>query len=308
MTSRNEMEKTFLRDETLDSEIYSRMAKSEKNKKIKNLLERFAATERDHARTWRKLLKGEGVKKSLLGRFKMLEMLLARRLLGIAFVVKFLERHEENDLKRHRAALSEQSLARRDKKQIIKIIKDGVMYEKTLMKEADIYKGDLLYAQSIILGLNDGIVEILAIVAGIAMVAATNIVVVMVGLIAGMAGTLSMSAGVYLSSKSEGLIGMGGKRRAEMAKKEAYYAGMWYLIGAILTISPFISGFNGISGVLLSIFLISVAMTISSSVVAIMSGTSIRRRVFEMLAISLGVAFVTILSGIFAKLYFGVSI
>ena len=49
MTSRNEMEKTFLRDETLDSEIYSRMAKSEKNKKIKNLLERFAATERDHA-------------------------------------------------------------------------------------------------------------------------------------------------------------------------------------------------------------------------------------------------------------------
>jgi hypothetical protein len=38
------------------------------------------------------------------------------------------------------------------------------------------------------------------------------------------------------------------------------------------------------------------------------SGTSIRKRVFEMLAISLGVALVTILVGIFAKLYFGVSI
>jgi VIT1/CCC1 family predicted Fe2+/Mn2+ transporter len=310
MISRNEVEKAFLRDETLDSKIYSKMAESESNKDIKSLLERLAATERYHARIWRKLLgsKGEEVKRSFLGRFKIFEMHLARHLLGLAFVVKFLERHEKNDLKRYRKVLSEQSLAPRDRKQITKMIKDGVMYETTLMKEANNYKGDLLYAQSIILGLNDSIIGMLAIVSGIAMVAASSTVVVTVGLIAGMAGTLSMSAGVYLSSKSEGLIGKGGKRRAEMAKKEAYYVGMWYLIGALLTILPFIAGLNGISGVLLSIVIVSAAMTIASSVVAIMSDTSIRRRVAEMLAISLGVAFVTILAGILAKSYFGVSI
>jgi len=209
-------------------------------------------------------------------------------------------------LKNYIAVLQNQPLSNEERRRITRLINEEVRYERTLTSEAAKYKGELSYTQSIILGLNDGLVEVLAIVAGIAMVATTSFIVVILGLIAGISGSLSMSGGIYLSFKSEGLVNERKRGQASL-RKGAYYAGVWYFVGALLAILPFILGLNGFEAVLLSIVLVCAALTVESAIVAVMSGTSIKKRVFEMLIISLGAAFVTILFGIFAKLYLKIS-
>lgn len=314
MGAREEMEKGFLRDEILDCEVYSRLSKSESNVEVRHLLERLSDTERRHAAIWRELLgeSGKGVRGPALMELRVLEMQILRRLLGIAFLVKFLERHENSGLINYESSLRGKHFNDSDWKRIGGILGDEEGHERALAGKAEKYRGDLDYIQSIIFGLNDGLVEILAVVAGLATVATTSFIVVILGMIAGISGTLSMAGGAYLSAKSEGLVKKGmeekGKTSGPSPRKEAYYVGIWYFFGALLAVFPFLLGMQGIAGVLSSIILVCVALTLVSSVIAIISGTSARRRIFEMLAISLSAAFVTILFGIFAKLYFGVSV
>jgi len=309
MVSKEKIEKSFLKDEALDGEVYSRLSKIENNSEIRKLLQKLVIVEKRHVKVWRALLgkRKQDIGRSVFANLKILEMLLVRRLLGVAFVVKFLERHEGEDLKNYMAVLQNQPLSNEERRRITKLVNEEVRYERTLTNEAAKYKGELSYTQAIILGLNDGLVEILAIIAGIAMVATTSFSVVVLGLIAGISGSLSMSGGVYLSFKSEGLVNER-KRRQVSLRKGAFYAGIWYFIGALLAILPFILGLNGFEGVLLSIVLVCAALTIASAIIAVMSGTGIKKRVFEMLIISLGAALVTILFGIFANLYLKISI
>jgi vacuolar iron transporter family protein len=314
MYDRIKVEERFLSDEILDREVYLSLSEKESNPDIKRLLKKLSEAEDRHAEFWRSLIgkRGKEVRGPALMRLTMLEMLAVRRLLGIAFLVKFLERHENEGIKAYARALSKHPLGGKNNAIAKAIIEEEEVHEKLFASKADKYKGDLKYTQSIILGLNDGLVEILAVVAGLATVANTSFIVVILGLIAGISGTLSMAGGAYLSLKSENLVEEGLDPKAKplsyTPKKAAYYCGFWYFIGSLLSVLPFAFGIGGITGVLIAILLVSTALTVASSIIAVISGTSTKARAFEMLVISLGAAFVTILFGTFAKLYFGVSI
>jgi len=301
------MEREFMRDELRDSAVYARLAADEADNGAKGLLLMLSATERNHAREWRSLLGGHarGMRASFLLEAKILEMRIVRRLFGIAFVVKYLERHEKEGLKRYKAALGDQSLTSGERKHIHKIIEDDAGYERTLIRQAEAYRGELVYSQSIILGLNDGLVEVLALVAGIAVVATSSFMVVALGLLAGISGTLSMTGGVYLSARSEDLVMAKPARDRAKPRKEAAYTGFWYFVGALVPVLPFMLGLQGLVGDLLAMLLVGAALAIASSIIAIMSGTSIRKRAVEMVAISLGAALVTIAIGALARRYFG---
>ncbi|MGA3020530.1 MAG: VIT1/CCC1 family protein [Candidatus Micrarchaeales archaeon] len=310
MKERAMIEREFLKDEIRDTGIYSSLSKRESDPEIRRLLKKLSEMEKKHARIWRTILEGQGERSDepKFINLRTIAMLIIRRVFGIALVVKFLEGSERDGLAAYRKAIQKLSLGPKERNYTREIIKDEEGHQKAFAKQVDKYKGDLRYTQSIILGLNDGLVEILAVVAGIATVATTGFIVVIMGMIAGISGTLSMAGGVYLSSKSEKLVekdtGMKDKQKI-LPMREAYYTGICYFAGALLAVLPFIFGLSGIGGVLLSIILVSAALIVASAVIAIISGTSIRRRSLEMLAISLGAAFITILFGIFAKTYFG---
>ena len=310
MADRREMEREFMQDELRDSAIYARLAEDESDPGAKGLLLMLSATERSHARAWRSLLGGRagGAGSPLLLEAKILEMRIVRRLFGIAFVVKYLERHERYGLARYKAALKNHSLTAGERRHVRKIIEDDAGYERTLVRQAESYKGELVYSQSIILGLNDGLVEILALVAGIAVVATSSFIVVALGLLAGVSGTLSMAGGVYLSARSENLVMAHEGEGKTKPRKEAAYTGFWYFVGALVPVLPFIFGMGGIEGDIVSMALVGAALTVASSVIAIMSGTSIRKRATEMVVISLGAALVTITLGVLARHYFGFSV
>ncbi len=310
MADRRAMERDFMRDELRDSAVYARLASEETDPGAKGLLLMLSKTERSHAREWRALLGGRarGARPSFMLEAKILEMRIVRRLFGIAFVVKYLERHERYGLDRYRAALGNQSLTAGERRHIRRIIDEGAGYERTLVRQAQAYKGELVHSQSIILGLNDGLVEVLALVAGIAVVATSSLMVVALGLLAGVSGTLSMAGGVYLSAKSHELVVTQSSENANKPRREAAYTGFWYLVGALVPLLPFAVGMTGLEGDFLSMVLVGVALAVASAVIAIMSGTSIRKRTVEMVAISLGAALVTITIGVLARQYFGFTI
>ena len=128
------------------------------------------------------------------------------------------------------------------------------------------------------------------------------------GLLAGISGTLSMAGGVYLSARSEALVNKGSAGDASGPRKEAAYTGFWYFVGSLVPVLPFMLGLQGLAGDLLAMVSVGAALAVASAVIAIMSGTSIRRRAVEMVVISLGAALVTITIGILAKHYFGFTI
>jgi VIT1/CCC1 family predicted Fe2+/Mn2+ transporter len=314
MESREEMEKSFLKDELLDHETYLRLKKSEKSSEIRSLLQRLADKEEEHIRIWSMLLgkASSSVKKPAFIGVRVFLLRLLRKTLGIGFVTRLLERDEESGLERYKAGLKSGVMSERDKKYLRRVIGDEAEHETSFAGKVEQYSGELGYTQSIILGLNDGLVEIVAMVAGLATVATSSFIVVIIGLIAGISGTLSMAGGVYLSSKSEGLVEDAMDKEKKTVRvspsKEGYYTGIYYFVGALIAILPFIFGVGGAVGILLSIVLVSIALVIASTIIAVISGTSIRKRSLEMLAVSLGAAFVTILFGTFAKIHFGVSI
>lgn len=313
------LEKSFLAEEIMDHEIFSHLAKAEKDRKLKKLLEKLADTEKRHADSWRGLLgekRASGVRKPVLGNLKIVEYLAIRKFLGTAFVSKLLGMNESVTLTRYKQIISDMQLSQDERKRITEIIKDEEETEADLKKSVQEYEGTLNHIGSIVFGLNDGLVEILAAVAGLAVLANSPITVVVGGLIVGVSGTLSMAGGAYLSAKSHGLVEDSINPKNERGKdeekptpgSEAFYTGIFYLAGALVPVIPFIFGLQSYAGIAVSVVLVSLVLAIASVIIAIISSSSIKHRIFEMLAISLGAAFVTIILGSVVKLYFGITI
>ncbi len=300
--------------EFVDYEVFRRLAASENNRELKVLLGRLARMEKAHMRIWAKMAGGS---EPLLGfyswvaMFKVYAFLGARRLLGVAFVIMLLGRGEMEALERYNMATERTGLSARDRRLLDTIITDEKYNEEDLREKIKEYKGQLNYIRSIVFGLNDGLVEILAAVSGIAVVATSGTVVVVAGIIIGVSGTLSMAGGSYLSSKSHNLvedIAAGSGENGTTPIHEAAYTGVYYFLGSLVSVLPFMAGLVGFAGIIASVLLVSLVLTTVSTIVAVVSGTSIRKRVLEMLGISLGAVAVTILLGSIARVYFGVVI
>jgi VIT1/CCC1 family predicted Fe2+/Mn2+ transporter len=284
---RVEIERRFLRGEILDNAVYLALAKGEKDRELKAILLKLAHEEEGHIAIWRSLLgdRCKGVGKPPLLELRVLSLMFVKDLLGIAFMTRMLERNEGNAIAGYRKVLDDGSLGPKGRAYLNRIIREEGGHESAMANEVENHRSDLDYTESTILGLNDGLVEILAVIAGLATVATGGLIVAIIGMIAGISGTLSMAGGVYLSSKSENLVKEARGKRGEEEKvqpaKAAYHTGAYYFVGALIAVLPFLVGLSGIEGIATSIILVSVALVIASSIVAITSGTSIRRRSSE---------------------------
>lgn len=309
------IERGFYLAELVDYETYSLLARKERHHKLKVLLERLAAMEEKHLGLWRHALEEHGYiakRPSLVVQLKILGFLMARRLLGVAFVVRLLGRNELRSLDNYTEAIKNRNigLTRIERRYLDIIIRDENYHEERLKRSIREYAGELNYIRSMVLGLNDGLVELLAAISGLAVIATSSIIVVAGGLIVGISGTLSMAGGVYLSSKSHELVDSveAGGKRSTTPMREALYTGIFYFLGSVIAVLPFFSGLLGYEGIAASIILVSLTLMIASTIIAVVSGTSISKRCLEMLAISLGATFITIILGNILKVHFGITV
>lgn len=311
------LEQAYHKDEFLHFSLYHKLAAQEKNRGLKKILLSLAAHEKKHYNFWSRELKMHGAmpKEPFALNIQLAIFNAARQIFGIAFVMKLLEKEEDSLLAKY------EKLMRVEHKKPIKLLNmlnNEKESEYVLLSKVQRYEASLYYIKSIVFGLNDGLVEVLAVVAGLAAFAVgSSTLVAITGFIVSISGSLSMAAGAYLSSKSEKIVSTtmetSAKNEGKEAiqtdpLKEAYYTGIFYFLGTLFPIAPFAFGISGYLGIGIAMLLTAAVLILASIVISVVGNESIKKRIVEMLTISFGVAILTMIIGTLARIYLGISV
>jgi len=274
------------RAEITEYHIYTQLADRTKDENNAAVLRRIGNEEKKHADYW-KTKTGVEVQPNGWKIFKTVTM---ARFLGLSFVLKQMEKNEGTGSKAY------DDLAN-DFPETKMISEDEKRHEKELLNMLD--EEGLKYVGSIVLGLNDALVELTGALAGFTLALGDTRIISLVGLVTGISAALSMAASDYLSSKAEG---------DDKAKKSAVYTGVAYFFTVILLILPFL---------LLTDKFIALPITLAIAVliifgfnyyISVAKDLNFKARFFEMTFISLGVATFSFLVGYGLKLMLGVNV
>ena len=180
----------------------------------------------------------------------------------------------------------------------IKLIKKLSKEEKELIKTLNKDRKD--YVGAIVLGLNDAIIEIIGVLAGLTFALQNSKIIAVVGLITGISASLSMSASEYLSIKSE--------KTKIKPLKSAIYTGFVYLLTVLLLIFPYLLLKNVYYSLTLSLFITIIIIFIFTYYISVKRNYPFKKRFFEMLLIVLIVATISFIFGYLIRIGFGVEI
>ena len=280
--------KKMQKNEITESIIYSKIAKFAKGQDNKNVLNKLSKEELDHYNIWMKYTKTE-IKPNYL---KIFIYSLMARIFGFTFAVKLMENGEK-------FAQNEYSLLREKIPESIKIKDQEEEHERLLLDMLD--EERLKYVGSMVLGLNDALVELTGSLAGFTFALQNSNLVALSGLIIGISATFSMASSEFLASKSEG---------DEDAFKSCLYTGIAYLITVVLLILPYLifsqsQYIIALICMMIIVILIIAAFTYYTSVAQDKPFVS---RFLEMSIISVSVAIISFVVGVLAKHFLGLDI
>jgi len=259
-------------NEITEFHIYKNLASSIKDIHNKEILERISNEELAHAHFWQQYTQIE-VKPNRWAIFKFTWIC---KILGLTFGIKLMEKGET-------AAginYNEIALVIPEAK---KIAEDEERHENALIDM--IHEEKLEYIGSVVLGLNDALVELTGSLAGFSLALQNTKIIAMAGLISGIAAGLSMAASEYLSTKTE--------ESHEKAFRSSIYTGIAYLITVVFLILPYLLFTNYLVclGVTLAIALLIIL--VFNYYLSVAKDYDFKKRFFEMAAISMGVAALT---------------
>ena len=157
----------------------------------------------------------------------------------------------------------------------------------------------LQYIGSIVLGLNDALVELTGSLAGFTLALGGTKVISLAGLVTGISAALSMAASDYLSSKAEG---------DARAKKSAVYTGISYIITVILLILPFLLMTSKYGALAITLVTAVFIIFCFNYYISVAKDLNFRQRFFEMTFISFGIAAFSFIIGYVLKLILGVDL
>jgi len=290
----------FQRSELTDHYLYLKLAKREKDEHNKKVLEEIAKDENIHYQFWKKVT-GKEVKPY---KFQLWFYYFVSVIFGITFGIRLMEKGEEKTQGNYQKYIGKIE-------NIEKLIEDEEKHEDALIDALN--EERLNYIGSIVLGLNDALVELTGTLAGLTFALANSKIVAFSGLITGIAAALSMASSEYLSTKQEGYHGK--------ALKSALYTGIAYIITVGFLILPFllvpanttynIFGLNIPSIYLALLITIGVVVLIIfgfTYYISVAKNLSFKKRFWEMVAISLGVAVLSFAVGILVKTVFNIDV
>jgi VIT1/CCC1 family predicted Fe2+/Mn2+ transporter len=167
------------------------------------------------------------------------------------------------------------------------ILADEEKHEDELMEMLD--EESLRYAGSVVLGLNDALVELTGALAGLTFAFKDSRTIALAGLITGISASFSMAASDYLSNKADD----DGKNPT----RSAIYTGIAYLITVMLLIMPYLILNNYIFSLVWTLVNAILVIALFNYYISVARGYNFKHRFFEMAAISLGVALFSFLLG-----------
>ncbi len=195
---------SFYEDEIRDAIIYETLAEREKDKNLKNKLKILAEMERGHANFWKKYLekRGENVEKIKLKKVSVWKVIFFRKILGLRLTISLLEGGERFTIKKYYEFYMRGDLSKEEREILARIIMDEMEHEDIFRKERKILHTENI--RDFVLGMNDGLVEILGAATGLSAVYINRpLLVGLSGLVVGVAGALSMAIGTYVSVRTQ---------------------------------------------------------------------------------------------------------
>lgn len=275
------------KNEITEYHIYTKLSASIKDQHNKEVLAEIADEELAHYKFWQRITR-QDMKPD---RWKVWLYFIISRVFGLTFGVKLMEKGEQ------RAEEVYSKLAD-TMPEIQKIVQDEDRHEKKLTELIE--EEHLNYVGSIVLGLNDALVELTGTLAGLTFALQNTRLIALSGFITGIAASFSMAASEYLSTKSEG--------EAQSPIKAAVYTGLAYVLTVLFLIFPYLLFESYFLCLGLTVINAVLVILIFNFYVSVAKDLDFKRRFLEMVSISLGVAALSFLIGFLVRVFLGVEV
>ena len=210
---------------------------------------------------------------------------------GFTFGIKLMERSEKG--------------VQKDYDQIIAAVPEAATFkhEEGIHEERLVAMLDeerLRYAGSIVLGLNDALVELTGALAGLTLALQNVKLIALSGLITGIAASMSMAASEYLSTRSE--------KTDKHPVRAAIYTGIAYIGTVILLVLPYLLFENYYLDLAIALTMAVIIIAIFNYYISVAKDESFRERFLEMAGLSLSVALFSFIIGYFIRIWLGIEI
>jgi len=206
------------------------------------------------------------------------------KILGYTFVIKKLEENEEKTIENYKSL--EGVVPGVDR-----LIRDEEQHEMSLISVLD--EQHLQYTGSIVLGLNDALVELSGTLAGLTLAFQNTRMIALSGLVTGIAAALSMAASEYLSTKAE--------KTKKDPVKASIYTGIAYIVTVILLILPYLIISNYFVALAVMMTTVFAIIAFFSFYMSVLKDEKFSQHFLSMAAISVGVALISFLFGYLIK-------
>jgi VIT1/CCC1 family predicted Fe2+/Mn2+ transporter len=284
---------TYQENEITEHHIYKKLAQIIDSPENSRILEEIAVDELRHYHDWRQYTQ-QDVEPD---RWRIWKYILISRILGFTFGIKLMERGEE-DAQESYAELQDVI------EQAASIAQEENEHEEALIMMLD--EERLRYTGSVVLGLNDALVELTGALAGLTLALQNTNLIALTGSITGIAAALSMGASEYLSTKAEETTQEGSPRKHPV--RASIYTGGAYIVTVILLILPYL---------LLDNYYVCLACSLAGAIliiaffnyyVSVAQDEPFRERFLEMAGLSFGVAAFSFLIGFVIRQFLGVDV
>lgn len=153
------------------------------------------------------------------------------------------------------------------------------------------------FISSVVLGLNDALVELTGSLAGLTLALQNVRLIAMVGIITGIAASLSMTASQYFATQQED------EKRAGYS---AIVTGLAYITTVLILVAPYLFMHNAFSALFATILIAVVIIALFNFYTSVAKRLPFFYRFSKMVMISLGIAAINFGIGFLVKKLFGI--
>jgi len=278
---------TFQQTEITEHHIYKRLAKKVNSPENAKIIEQIAEDELHHYNGWKKYTNQDVQPRWVFVWFYYLISVV----FGFTFGIKLMERGEQNAQKNYAdisSAIPEAA----------KFQHEEDVHEEQLINMLD--EERLRYAGSIVLGLNDALVELTGALAGLTLALQDVKLIALSGLITGIAASMSMAASEYLSTRSE--------ETSKHPVRAAIYTGIAYIITVALLVMPYLLFEDYILDLIITLSIAVIIIAVFNYYISVAKDESFRARFTEMAVLSLSVAAFSFVIGYFIRQWLGIEV
>ncbi len=266
--------------------IYTALSQRVSHTHNRDILTRIAEQEKSHSEFWAQYTGTQATPNA----WKVWWFTTIARLFGLTFGLRLMEKGEVHAQSMYASIIEYVPEGK-------SILEDEKQHEQELIEL--LHEKKLDYMGSVVLGLNDALVELTGALAGLSFAFQNTHLIAVTGLITGVAASFSMAASEYLSNKADG---------NKDAHISALYTGLAYIGTVLFLVTPFFvfTHYAVALGVSLSISILIIFFF--NFYLSIARNTEFWKRFFEMAGISLGVSALSFGIGIFVRFYFGIEV